>query len=72
MAEVLGAMRELRHTHRQARIPAPSVGSIMEGLREPIPPEDSLALAASTEGAAEASTAAEAGMAAGATDSLQR
>jgi hypothetical protein len=51
-------------TFQQEPNPAPSVGSIMEGLREPIPSEDTLALAASMEGAAEASMAE-----AGATDS---
>ena len=73
MAEVLVGMRgsigATTRTFQQERTPAPSVGSIMEGLRDPIPSEGSPVLGASTEGAAEASTAAEAATAAGATDS---
>src|ERR1700693_4492831 len=38
-------------------VPAPSAGSIMAGLRDPIPSEDSLVLGASTAGAVEVSTA---------------
>ena len=73
MAEVpagsKGSIGATTRTFQQERTPAPSVGSIMEGLRDPIPSEGSPVLGASTEGAAEASTAAEAATAAGATDS---
>src|SRR5258708_11507264 len=48
----------ITRTHRQERTPAPSVGLIMEGLREAILPADRPALAVST--AAEDCTQAEA------------
>src|SRR5260370_37520537 len=55
--------RPTPRTHRQARIPAPSVGSAMEAMREPTHSEDSPDSPASTEEAVStegAATAAEA------------
>jgi hypothetical protein len=80
MAEVLGAMKGLigpkTRTFQEERIPGPSAVSIMAGLQDPIPSEDSLALGASTVAASavEVSTAgaAEASMAVEAADSLER
>ena len=59
------------HTHRQQRTPAPSVGSPMEGLREPTPTVDGPALAAFTEGVVGVSMAAAEAATAAATDSSQ-
>src|SRR5258708_5434774 len=69
---ILAGVRRLTgrptRTERQERIPAPLAGSAMEEVREPTLTEDGPALADSTEEAA--STVAEAGTAAEATDSL--
>jgi hypothetical protein len=71
VAGVLAGIRRFTgatRTQRQERIPAPSVGSAMAGVREPTHSEDSLALADSTAAEA-ASMVGAAATAAGAIDS---